>query len=57
MGESAAGAGMDSEENQGLLLGAGGERVELPRESKALMARRIFDVLAPATLARSKSNV
>lgn len=57
VGASAGGAGMDSDENQGLLLGSDGERVELPRETKTAMARRIFDVLAPAVAARSKSDV
>ncbi|MBI1354034.1 MAG: bifunctional phosphopantothenoylcysteine decarboxylase/phosphopantothenate--cysteine ligase CoaBC [Acidobacteria bacterium] len=56
VGDAAAGAGMDSEENQGLLLGAAGERIELPREGKAAMARRIFDGVAPA-LARRKAHV
>jgi phosphopantothenoylcysteine decarboxylase/phosphopantothenate--cysteine ligase len=57
VGEAAAGAGMDSEENQGLLLGAGGERIELFREVKPLMARRIFDALAPALAARRAEHV
>jgi len=57
VGEAAQGAGMDSDENQGLLLGAGGERIELPREVKAAMAARIFDTLAPAVTARRPANV
>ncbi len=57
VGEAAQGAGMDSDENQGLLLGAAGERIELPREAKSAMAARIFDTLAPAVTARSPQNV
>lgn len=50
VGDAAGGTGFDSGENQGLLLAAGGESVELPRESKRVMARRIFDAVAkPAT--------
>ena len=45
VGASAEGAGIDSEENQGVLLSASGDRVELSRGSKAGMASRIFDEL------------
>jgi len=43
VGEAAQGAGMDSDENQGWLLTAGGKVTELPRSSKREMARRIID--------------
>ena len=43
VGDSAAGTGFDSEENQGVLLSATGETIELPRSSKRQMAERIFD--------------
>ena len=43
VGDSAAGAGFDSEENQGVLLSATGETIELPRSSKRRMAARIID--------------
>ncbi len=43
VGDSAAGAGFDSEENQGVLLSATGETIELPRSSKRRMAERIID--------------
>ena len=43
VGDSAAGAGFDSEENQGVLLSATGETIELPRSSKRQMAERIID--------------
>ena len=52
VGAAANGTGMDSEENQGLLLGAAGERIVLPRQSKAAMAARIFDVVAAAAAGR-----
>ena len=53
VGASAEGAGMDSEENQGVLLSAAGDRVELPRGSKAGMASRIFDELLRLRPARA----
>jgi len=43
VGDAAAGAGFDSDENQGVLLSATGETIELPRSSKRLMAARIID--------------
>ncbi len=43
VGDSAAGAGFDSDENQGVLLSAAGETIELPRSSKRRMAQRIID--------------
>lgn len=43
VGEAGQGAGIDSDENQGLLLTASGERIELPRSSKREMAARILD--------------
>ncbi len=43
VGPAADGAGMDSEENQGWIVAAGGETIELGRSSKRQMARRIFD--------------
>ena len=43
VGDSAAGAGFDSDENQGVLLSATGETIELPRSSKRRMAERIID--------------
>ena len=45
VGASAEGAGIDSEENQGVLLSAAGERVEFRRGSKTAMASRVFDEL------------
>ena len=45
VGAAAEGAGIDSEENQGVLLSAAGERVEFPRGSKTAMASRVFDEL------------
>jgi phosphopantothenoylcysteine decarboxylase / phosphopantothenate---cysteine ligase len=48
VGEAAQGAGIDSEENQGWLLTAAGDVVELPRGSKREMARRILDQVAVA---------
>ncbi len=45
VGAAAEGAGFDSDENQGLLLTAGGESVDLPRSSKREMSRRIFDAV------------
>ena len=54
VGESGAGAGIDSVENQGVLLAASGDAVELPRSSKIEMAGRIWDaVLAGRALARA----
>ena len=53
VGAAAEGAGIDSEENQGVLLSAAGERVELPRGSKAGMASRIFDELLRLRPARA----
>jgi len=46
VGEAAGGAGIDSDENQGVLLSASGESVELPRSSKREMARMILDRVA-----------
>ena len=43
VGPAAEDGGFDSEMNQGLLLAANGEAIELPRSSKREMARRIFD--------------
>ncbi len=43
VGDAAAGAGFDSDENQGILLSAAGETIELPRSSKRRMAERIID--------------
>ena len=43
VGPAAQDGGFDSEMNQGLLLAANGETIELPRSSKREMARRIFD--------------
>jgi phosphopantothenoylcysteine decarboxylase/phosphopantothenate--cysteine ligase len=48
VGEAAQGAGIDSEENQGWLLTAAGDVMELPRGSKREMARRILDHVAVA---------
>jgi phosphopantothenoylcysteine decarboxylase/phosphopantothenate--cysteine ligase len=56
VGPEAGGAGMDSEENQGWIIAATGETIELPRSSKRLMAGKIFDhalALRPA-LARTR---
>ncbi len=54
VGASAEGAGMDSLENQGVLLAASGDAVELPRSSKADMAARIWDaVLEGRALAKA----
>jgi phosphopantothenoylcysteine decarboxylase/phosphopantothenate--cysteine ligase len=56
VGPEAAGAGMDSDENQGWIVAASGETIELPRSPKREMARRIFDhvlALRPA-LARTR---
>ncbi len=55
VGEAAAGAGFDSDENQGLLLSASGEVVELPRSSKREMARRILDAVAAVHSAQTAS--
>ena len=43
VGPAAEDGGFDSDMNQGLLLAANGEAIELPRSSKRDMARRIFD--------------
>jgi phosphopantothenoylcysteine decarboxylase/phosphopantothenate--cysteine ligase len=43
VGREAGGAGIDSEENQGWIVAATGETIELPRSSKREMARRILD--------------
>ena len=43
VGDSAAGAGFDSDENQGVILSATGDTIELPRSSKRQMAQRILD--------------
>jgi phosphopantothenoylcysteine decarboxylase/phosphopantothenate--cysteine ligase len=43
VGPQAGGAGMDSEENQGWIIAATGETIELARSSKRQMAGRIFD--------------
>jgi phosphopantothenoylcysteine decarboxylase/phosphopantothenate--cysteine ligase len=43
VGPDAGGAGMDSAENQGWILAATGEVIELPRSFKRDMASRIFD--------------
>ena len=43
VGDSAGGAGFDSEENQGVILSATGDAIELPRSSKRQMAQRILD--------------
>jgi phosphopantothenoylcysteine decarboxylase/phosphopantothenate--cysteine ligase len=43
VGPDANGAGMDSEENQGWILAASGEAIELARSPKREMARKIFD--------------
>ena len=43
VGPAAEDGGFDSEMNQGLLLAANGEAIELPRGSKREMAKRIFD--------------
>lgn len=43
VGPGAGGAGLDSEENQGWILAATGETIELARSSKREMARRIID--------------
>ncbi len=43
VGPAAEDGGFDSDMNQGLLLAANGEAIELPRSSKREMARRIFD--------------
>jgi len=53
VGPEAGGAGMDSEENQGWILAASGETIELARSSKREMARKIFDhivLLRPALM-------
>ena len=52
VGDAAGGTGFDSEDNQGLLLSADGETVELPRESKRAMAGRILDAVTAALPAR-----
>ncbi len=57
VGPEAEGAGMDSEENQGWLLAASGETIELERSAKQQMARKIFDhalALRPA-LAKART--
>ena len=56
VGASAEGAGIDAEENQGVLLSASGDRVELPRGSKAGMASRIFDELLRLRPARAAAG-
>jgi phosphopantothenoylcysteine decarboxylase/phosphopantothenate--cysteine ligase len=43
VGEAAGGAGMESDENQGWLIDAGGEVIELARMAKRRMALRILD--------------
>jgi phosphopantothenoylcysteine decarboxylase/phosphopantothenate--cysteine ligase len=43
VGPEAGGTGMDSEENQGWLVAASGETIELPRSPKRELARKIFD--------------
>ena len=53
VGEAAGGTGFDSEDNQGLLLSADGEAVELPREAKRAMAGRILDAVAGRVRAAS----
>ena len=45
IGESAEGAGINSDENQGVLLAATGEQVVIPRVEKSAMARKLFDEL------------
>ena len=45
VGTSANGAGIDSDENQGVLLAATGQQTILPRSKKIDMARKIFDEL------------
>ncbi|MBG99044.1 MAG: bifunctional phosphopantothenoylcysteine decarboxylase/phosphopantothenate--cysteine ligase CoaBC [Solibacterales bacterium] len=45
VGEPAKGAGIDSDENQGVLLTATGEQITLPRAKKSIVARQIFDEL------------
>lgn len=46
VGAGAGGTGFETDENQGLLLSAAGDAIELPRESKRAMARRIWDRIA-----------
>ena len=54
VGESGEGAGMDSTENQGVLLSASGDETVLPRSSKREMAELIWDaLLAARTLAKA----
>jgi phosphopantothenoylcysteine decarboxylase/phosphopantothenate--cysteine ligase len=56
VGPEAGGTGMDSEENQGWIVAASGETIELARSPKREMARKIFDhalALRPA-LVRSR---
>jgi phosphopantothenoylcysteine decarboxylase/phosphopantothenate--cysteine ligase len=56
VGAAAEGAGFDSDENQGLLLTAAGETVELPRSSKREMSRRIFDAVAASVRAAAPAR-
>ena len=52
VGDAAGGTGFDSPDNQGLLLSAGGDSIDLPRESKRAMAGRIFDAVTAALAVR-----
>jgi phosphopantothenoylcysteine decarboxylase/phosphopantothenate--cysteine ligase len=56
VGSAAQGTGFDSEHNQGWLLTASGDEIELPRSSKREMAERIFDQVLQfrAELARTR---
>ena len=56
VGAAAEGAGIDSEENQGVLLSAVGERVEFPRGSKTEMASRVFEELSRLRPARAAAG-
>ncbi len=56
VGAAAEGAGIDSEENQGVLLSAAGERVEFPRGSKTEMASRVFEELSRLRPARAAAG-
>ena len=54
VGESGAGTGIDSLQNQGVLLPSSGDPIELARSSKLEMASRIWDaVLASRPLAKA----
>ena len=56
VGEAARGAGIDSDQNQGWLLTATGDVLELPRGSKREMARRILDQVAVARRAKQTAR-